>query len=65
MINKDLIAVAFIIVITLCTNIFLRYLYKKYYISNKVEIYKKSRNKCNKYITTRKNAGDCNNNKRE
>lgn len=44
MINKDLIAVAFIIVITLCTNIFLRYLYKKYYISNKVEIYKKSRN---------------------
>lgn len=44
MINKDLIAVAFIIVITLCTNIFLRYLYKKYYISNKEEIYKKSRN---------------------
>lgn len=40
-INESFITILFIIIITLCTNIFSRYLYREYYINNKVEIYKK------------------------
>lgn len=40
-INENFITILFIIIITLCTNIFSRYLYREYYINNKVEIYKK------------------------
>lgn len=49
-INENFIAIVFIIIITLCTNIFLRYLYKEYYINRKVEIYKKSKNDIITYV---------------
>lgn len=50
-INENFIAIVFIIIIiTLCTNIFLRFLYKKYHINSKVEIYKNSRNNINSYF---------------
>lgn len=49
-INENFIAIVFIIIITLCTNIFLRYLYKEYYINSKVEIYKKSKNDIITYV---------------
>lgn len=49
-INENFIAIVFIIIITLCINIFLRYLYKEYYINSKVEIYKKSKNDIITYV---------------
>ena len=49
-INENFIAIVFIIIITLCTNIFSRYLYKEYYINNKVEINKKWKNDIIAYV---------------